>query len=447
MPAWIAFVVPFIIEKLMQTFQMILNAYNLVADRFADSGFSLFISLETENEKLKEELLEQYYNWLKLAVNLCPAHIFIMYNYEVIQADEDLKRFLMSDEYLKKVYESVDKSFKEGARAKDLAEFLKSALIDTPLSFILGAWEQLIANPITMFNEICSRLIAYINEHPTEEQVAVNKFLSQFTPDKVPDRFLVIGNEIIAKINPFLAILSPQILAHIKALYAYSKVIHYKPCPQPPRQLLDFLDCDVYLDGKHEAIIKLREDNTLTIEIPKEKITPIVWHEIKFDYAGLTKSLKFRYGKVPKLYVTDFGFGGYMSCYRECSLKLGDDMANWTGDCRIDCTTFYGDSYSLLWIEMENNMGDAPFYLRVYVGAYREACIGTAKLYVGYREGDKLYLTPVTDIWGTWLNPSPITLYGRFPGPRFVIALYHYCYQPTLSVTGVRIIKSEAWTQ
>jgi hypothetical protein len=445
MPAWVAFIVPFIIEKLMQTFQMILNAYNLVADRFADTGFGMFICLESENEKLKEELLEQYYNWLKLAVNLCPAHIFIMYNYEVIQADEDLKRFLMSDEYLKKVYESVDKSFKEGARAKDLAEFLKSALVDTPLSFILGAWEQLIANPITMFNEICYRLIAFINEHPTEEQVAVNKFLSQFTPDKVPDRFLVIGNEIIAKINPFLAILSPQILAHIKALYAYSKVIHYKPCPQPPRQLLDFLDCDVYLDGKHEAIIKLREDNVLTIEIPKEKIAPIVWHEIKFDYAGLTKSLKFRYGKVPKLYVTDFGFSGNATPNIECSLKTGDDLANWTGDCRINCISFYGDGYSFMWIEAENNMGDAPFYLRVYVGAYLEACHDTAILYVGYREGNTLYLTPITRIYGLWSNPSPITLYGVFPSPRFVIALYHQCTTQQTAVTGVRIIKSEAW--
>jgi len=447
MPAWVAFVVPFIIEKLMQTFQMILNAYNLVADRFADSGFSLFISLEAENEKLKEELLTQYYNWLKLAVNLCPAHIFIMYNYQVIEVDDDLKRFLLSDEYLKKVYESVDKSFKEGARAKDMMEFLKSALIDTPLSFILGAWEQLIANPITMFNEICGRLMAFINEHPTEEQVAVNKFLSQFTPDKVPDRFLVIGNEIIAKINPFLAILSPQILAHIKAMYAYSKVIHYKPCPQPPRQLLDFLDCDIYLDGKHEAIIKLREDNVLTIEIPKEKIAPIVEHEIKFDYAGLTKSLKFKYGKIPKLYLTDYGYYGWESCELECAPEKGKDMSNYLGCFEVICSSLLTDSYTLVWLEMENNMGDAPFYFQIGVGAYQHGCYGPSYVYIGYKEGDKLYLTRVAENIGSYMNPTTITLYGRFPSPRFVIAVDHYCPRASLSASGVWIWMTKAWSE
>jgi hypothetical protein len=90
-------------------------------------------------------------------------------------------------------------------------------------------------------------------------------------------------------------------------------------------------------------------------------------------------------------------------------------------------------------------MGDAPFYLRVYVGAYLEACHDTAILYVGYREGNTLYLTPITRIYGLWSNPSPITLYGVFPSPRFVIALYHQCTTQQTAVTGVRIIKSEAW--
>jgi len=447
MPAWIAIAIPFLIEKLMQTFQAILNAYGLITDRFADSGFSLFIALETENEKLKEKLLEQYYNWLRVAINICPAHLFIMYNYDVIKADDDLKRFLQSDPYLKKWWEVVDKSMTEGIRAKDLAEFLKITLIDTPLSFILGVFDQLINQPLTLFNEICHNLMNYINAHPDQEQVAINKFLSQFTPDKVPDQVLTISNEIIAKLNPFLAILSPQIMAHIKAMYAYSKVIHYKPCPQPPRQLLDFLDCDVYVDGEHYATIKLSEDNTLAITIPKSALKPNVWHNICFDYAGLVKCVKYRYTVPLKLTLTTWGYQGYMACNVQNSFSQGQDMTDWNLDSRINCNTFYGDSYSLMWWEMEHNMGSEPFYIRLWCGAYREACYGTATLYVGYREENKLYLTPITSIPYTWTQPGSITLYGRFPSPRFVIALYHYCYRPPLSVTGVRLIRQEAWVE
>jgi len=447
MPAWIAIAITFIIEKLMQTFQAILNAYGLITDRFADSGFSLFIALETENEKLKEKLLEQYYNWLRVAINICPAHLFIMYNYDVIKADDDLKRFLQSDPYLKKWWEVVDKSMTEGIRAKDLAEFLKITLIDTPLSFILGVFDQLINQPLTLFNEICHNLMNYINAHPDQEQVAINKFLSQFTPDKVPDQVLTISNEIIAKLNPFLAILSPQIMAHIKAMYAYSKVIHYKPCPQPPRQLLDFLDCDVYVDGKHYATIKLSEDNTLAITIPKSALKPNVWHDICFDYAGLVKCVKYRYTIPLSLVLTAYGYQGYYACNVNNTFQIGQDMTNWKLDSRINCNTFYGDSYSLMWWEIEHNMESEPFYIRLWCGAYREACYGTATLYVGYREGNKLYLTPITSIPYTWTNPGQITLYGSFPSPRFVIALYHYCYRPPLSVTGVRLIRQEAWVE
>ena len=445
MPAWVFIVIPFLVEKLMQTFQAILNAHQLIADRFADSGFSLFIALEAENEKLKEQLLEQYYNWLRVAVNICPAHLFILYNYDVIKADDDLKRFLMSDPYLKLNWERTDQAIREGARAKDLGEFLKTTLIDTPLNFILGIFDQLISQPMTVFNEICGNLMSYINAHPTEEQVAVNRFLSQFTPDKAPKQIIVIGNEIIAKINPFLAILSPQILAHIKAMYAYSKIIHYKPCPQPPRQLLDFLDCDVYVNGKHYATIKLAEDNTLAITIPKSKLEPFREHEICFDYAGIKKCTKFKYGVIPRLTLTAYGYQGYATCNVSNTFTEGQDMSDWTGDSRINCNSFYGDSYSFMWWEMEHTLIDQPFYITVYVGAYREACYGTATLYVGYREGNTLHLTPITTIPYTWTQPGQITLYGRFPSPRFVIALYHYCYAPTISVTGVRLIRQKAW--
>ena len=445
MPAWVFIVIPFLIEKLMQTFQAILNAYGLITDRFADSGFSLFVSLESENEKLKEQLLEQYYNWLRVAVNICPAHLFIIYNYEIIKADDDLKRFLLSDPYLKANYEAVKKGFEEGARAKDLVEFLKQTFIDTPLSFILGAIEQLITNPMKMFDEICNNLMAYINAHPTEEQVAISRFLSQFTPDKAPKQIVIVANEIIAKLNPFLAILSPQILAHIKAMYAYSKIIHYKQCPNPPRQLLEFLDCDVYVNNKHYATIKLAEDNTLAITIPKSKLAPFVEHEICFDYAGLKKCVKYKYGVIPRLTLVDFGLIGHDVCTQACTLYIGADMGDWSGNCQLVCTGTATYPEAIIWIEIEHNLGSEPFYFEIWAGAYQNICPGTTALCVGYRVGDTLYLTKVSDIRGTFINPAPHILYGSFPSPRFVIALYHYCPQMYIYPAGVRMIITRAW--
>ena len=447
MPAWVAFAVAYILKIIGESFKNTLNLYQLITDRLADCGFSLFITLESDNEKAKEWLLEKYYNWLRIAIHACPAHFFIIYNYDVIKADDDLKRFLMSDPYLKKWWEVIDKAFNENLRTNDLLEFLKKALIDTPLSFIYAIIELILQNPATLAEEVSATIISAINSVPESEDTAITNYLSRFKPEKIPDSFLIISNELIVKLNPFLAFLSPQILAHIKAMYAYSKIIHLKPCPQPPRQLLDFLDCDVYVDGKHYATIKLSEDNTLAITIPKSELEPFKEHEICFDYAGIKKCVKYRYGVPLKLTLTAYGYQGYMACYTYNTFSEGQDMTDWKLDSRIDCATAYGDSYSLMWWEMEHTAGDKPFYIRLWCGAYREACWGEAYLYVGYREDNKLYLTRVTEIFGTWTNPSPITIYGRFPSPRFVIALYHYCYNPPMSVSGVRLRWQTAWVE
>ena len=447
MPAWVAFAITYILKIVGESFKNTLNLYQLITDRLADCGFSLFIALESDNEKAKEWLLEKYYNWLRIAIHACPAHFFIIYNYDVIKADDDLKRFLQSDPYLAKWWTVISESFEKNYRTSDLLEFLKHALIDTPLSFIFGVIDLILNNPATLAEEVSASVLSAINATPESEDTAITNYLSRFKPDKVPDSFLIISNEIIIKLNPFLAFLSPQIMAHIKAMYAYSKIIHLKPCPQPPRQLLDFLDCDVYVDGKHYATIKLSEDNTLAITIPKSALKPNVWHNICFDYAGLVKCVKYRYTIPLNLVLTAYGYQGYYACNVNNTFSQGQDMTDWVGDSRINCNTFYGDSYSLMWWEMEHNMESEPFYIRVYVGAYREACYGTATLYVGYREGNTLYLTPITSIPYTWTNPGQITLYGRFPSPRFVLALYHYCYRPPLSVTGVRLIRQQAWVE
>lgn len=445
MPAWVAFAIPPTLKIFGETFKHILQAYQLITDRFADIGFSLFISLETEDEKQKQFLLERYYDWLRIAIHTCPAHLFILYNYDVIKADDDLKRFLLSDQYLKALWEYAEKCKTQGIEAKNLAEFLKAVLVDTPLNFIGAILDAIVNNPLKLTDEVCANLLNYINAHKDNEQVAISKYLSQFDHKKVPQALITIPNEIIAKLNPFLAILSPQILAHIKAMYAYSKIIHYKPCPQPPRQLLDFLDCDVYVDGKHYKTIKLSQNNTLAITIPKSELEPFKDHDICFDFAGIKKCIKYRYRVTFKLTLTAWGYQGGAFCNVNNTFQIGQDMSDWFGDSRINCNTIYGNSYSLMWWEMEHTAGDEPFYIRVYVGAYREACYGTATLYIGYREENRLYLTPITDIPYTWLNTGAITLYGRFPSPRFVIALRHDCYHPTLTVTGVRLIRHQAW--
>ena len=76
MPAWVAFAVPYILKIIGESFKNTLNLYQLITDRLADCGFSLFITLESDNEKAKEWLLEKYYNWLRIAIHACPAHFF-----------------------------------------------------------------------------------------------------------------------------------------------------------------------------------------------------------------------------------------------------------------------------------------------------------------------------------------------------------------------------------
>jgi len=445
MPAWVSFAIPFILQVIGETFKNTLKLYQLITDRLADVGFSLFIALESENEKAKEWLLEKYYNWLRIAIHACPAKFFLIYNYDLIKADDDLKRFIMSDPYLKKLWEVISESFEKNLRTDDILEFLKHALLETPLSFIFGVISLILNNPVILAEEVSASVLSAINSVPESEDTAIANYLSRFKPDKVPQQFLVVSNEIIVKLNPFLAFLSPQIMAHIKAMYAYSKIIHLKQCPQAPRQLLDFLNCDVYVDGKHYATIKLSEDNTLAITIPRSYFEENRTYEICFDYAGIQKCTKYRIGVPFRLTLTAYGYQGYLACTIYNTFLEGQNMMYWNGDSRIDCATAYGDSYSLMWWEMEHNKKDEPFYIRLWCGAYREACWGEAYLLVGYREGGKLYLTPVTEITGSWSNVRPITLYGKFPYPRFVIALYHYCEPKLISVSGVRLKLQIAW--
>ena len=54
MPAWVAFAIPYILKIVGESFKNTLNLYQLITDRLADCGFSLFIALESENEKAKE---------------------------------------------------------------------------------------------------------------------------------------------------------------------------------------------------------------------------------------------------------------------------------------------------------------------------------------------------------------------------------------------------------
>jgi len=147
------------------------------------------------------------------------------------------------------------------------------------------------------------------------------------------------------------------------------------------------------------------------------------------------------------LTLTAWGYEGLHDCVINNTFREGQDMTDWVGDSRISCTTSFETGYSQMWWEMEHNKPDTPFYISVWCGAHIESCPGDAKLYVGYREGYTIWLFYITEIEYTWDNPGSITLYGTFRYPRFVISLGHDCRNPPTNITGVRLVRQEAWVE
>jgi len=138
---------------------------------------------------------------------------------------------------------------------------------------------------------------------------------------------------------------------------------------------------------------------------------------------------------------------GINTCNINNSFSQGQDMTNWVGDSNMSCTAYDVTGFSLMWWEMEHNRPDKPFYISVWCGAHIETCPGYAKLYLGYPISGGVFLKPITDIVYTWTQPGQITLYGTFPYPRFAIGLYHECYSPPTTLTGVRLVRHEAWEE
>jgi len=445
MPPWVAFAIPYLLNIATEKLKNILNLYNLITDRLADIGFSLFIALEGNKEVAKEFFLNKYYNWLRLAIHACPAQFFLIYNYDLIKADDDLKRFIQSDPYLNAWWEVITKSFEQNLRTEDLIAFLQHALFNTALSFITAILELIKNNPTQFIEEIASTILSAINATPESEDTAIANYLSRFKPDKVPKSLPVIPYDILVHLNPILPFASPQIISHIKAMNAYSKILHSKPCPQPPRQLLEFLDCDVYINNQYYTTVKIDENDILKVTIPKSELNPLKSYTVTFDYAGIQRHK--RIGKLIdlKLTMTTFGFKGWYFCQGSTGWQAPFDFTEWEGMAWLKCWFWRDYAYSLLWWEVEHNAPDTPFYVKLKCGARIYEPNQKSKVLVGVREGDTLYLAEVADIPYFMDEPGDVTIYGTFPYPRYVMALYNESRARNDVFSGVRLDRHIAW--
>jgi len=148
-----------------------------------------------------------------------------------------------------------------------------------------------------------------------------------------------------------------------------------------------------------------------------------------------------------RLTLIDWGTPRGEGCSARFDFNTGQDMTNWEGNSYVICTADGESTDALMWWEMEHSWGSEPFYIRIWCGAYIEECQDIAQVLVGYRRGDALRLEPVADIPYSFENPGEITLYGVFPYPSFVVALYHRCSTQFHAVAGVWLIRHRAWVE
>lgn len=448
MPAWFGlaawFLVGRIIQKGLETFKAVLKVYDLITDRLSDCSFSLFILNDTNAVTLKERVLEHYKTWIETAIAACPAHAFMLFNYHVIKADDVIRGFIEDSPYLSKVWQKVEAAVNANNITNDLQDFILNMLGFSWLKFILAAIEQLIIQPFAITDEINRHILTAIEQNPRDEVTALRNFLSKMATQEEGEMKATFDEELLLRLNPFLHLLSPTILAHIRMYWVYSIIEEEPRLITPPEEYLKALFADIYVDGEHIASINPNDNLEIVFSMqPKPEWLLPSKHTAVLNYAGITRKAEFSIIPPLELKVTARGRQGYMVCNTQGDIPVGIDPQGWTGDFWINCNTPWGDSYSFAWVEFEHNYADKPFWISVVVGAYREACYGTATLYVGYRQNNTLYLSPVANIPYTMLNPGWITLQGTFPSPRFVIALYHYCPTQLMATTGVRLRRIE----
>lgn len=448
MPAWFGlaawFLISRAIEEGIQAFQSVLQVLLTITDRLSDCSFSLFIQSDSNTPTLRKRLLEHYEAWLNAAIVAANPAAFMIFNYQVIKNDNVIRGFIESSKFLAPLWQKIDAAMQAGNTVDSIEEFLLSWLPNSFWAFITAIWQSIVNNPWTVTAEINQSLLAAIEQNPQDEVTALRNFLSKMAEKETGEiRPITIEDELL-RLNPFLHLLSPTILAHIRMYWVYKTIEEEPRLIIPPDEYLKALFADIYVDNEHIASINPNDNLEIVFSMqPKPEWLIPSKHTAVLNYAGITRKASFSIVPPLELTVTARGRQGYMACNLQGDIPVGIDPQGWTGEFWINCNTAWGDSYSLAWVEFEHNYADKPFWISVLVGAYREACYGTARLYVGYRQNNTLYLSPVAEIPYAMLNPGWITLQGSFPSPRFVIALYHYCPGPLMATTGVRVKRIE----
>ncbi|MEM5854476.1 MAG: hypothetical protein QW228_08985, partial [Candidatus Aenigmatarchaeota archaeon] len=173
--------------KLSEYYKNTINLAMLIPDRFADISFSLFIALETDEEKEKEWLLERYYDWLRFAVYAFNPTLITIAIYDLIKTDDDIKRFWHSDEYLKKTLEAVEESIKNGIEAKTPLEAIEYAIMSSPIGFAIETLKGLFIAPYQFVEEYSTHIIQAFEANRENEQVALTKVFEKFKPEQIKE--------------------------------------------------------------------------------------------------------------------------------------------------------------------------------------------------------------------------------------------------------------------
>ena len=445
MPAWALIPVAIkIVEKLTEVYKAIIDLSMLIFDRLADLSFALFICHETADEERKKWLLDRYRDWILISIYANNPTLFTVLNYSTIVENHYFKLFWNSDPVLKANLKAVEKAIETQNQASSALDFIINALSNTFMFKFIATLIQTFTQPIQFVNEYAQHILNAYHANKTTEQVAINQILDKFKPEQVKEVKLFPPKLIIETINPVLAFSTPQIFAHILSFYAYSKIIHMRKCKQPPEQLLKFLYADVTLNKQKIAKIHPSDNLDLVIDIPKDKFKPFAKNEVCFDYAGIKKCVDVVLYKPLIINLVGRGQEGYMACYTGQDVPFKQEGNEWRGDWFVDCTTAFGDAYTLIYLIFEHNYEGEPFTIEIDAGAYRQACYGTAYLVIGQQILGKWRFFAVAEVKGTTFYPQTIKLTGSFPSP-FAIGVYHYCPTAAISVSGARITRVKAY--
>ena len=287
MVAPILMAIPFVANFALEKFREVLEITQLISDRFADFGFSLFICLGGDNDELFEWLLEGYKTFLLVYTYVCTPELMMLKYYDEINRDEELKAWFTQSSYLKSTMEAITQAKQDKIEVDNLEDLLRAVYEYSPFSFVLAVLDQFILEPFALTNEIAHHIKNILTEEGYLQVAKVKDYIKRFDQQSRTQIAIPKSMELVDQINPFLPFWFCQLSAHVKAYLTYKRIYEIKDKVNAPKQLLKELYGKFYFNEELREQTKPTEDLNFIFKLPTIEILQASQRKVKIDYAGL----------------------------------------------------------------------------------------------------------------------------------------------------------------